>query len=207
MKIGEWLTLTSLIIDLLKSIVPFIGTFCILWYFRKEILFSLRSGGLKLSALGITVESINQQQQKQGSEESKEISNLNNELESTKKVTQQLQQLQEYTARDKEIFFIAYHFEKTYRVIFPSQMLVLIHMYNNKGEIENNLAKSIFNRTIWAQSMGMSYDNFMGFLINGGMCRYESGTDKFSILPVGSVFLEYLQNNNIPSKLPANDSL
>lgn len=194
---------SSEIIDIAKTVIPYGTIFIIFWIFQDEIKALLRNGGLKVSAPGFSIETIKEQQEQVNEKERKEISSLNFELQSVKKAEQKLQELQEYTARDKDIFFLGYHFEKTYRLLFPSQMTILTTIKNYGNEISDLLARSIYNRTIWAQQFNVSFKQFMGFLIQSGLVNHHQS--KFILTPLGKTFLNYLSSNNISPKLPAYD--
>ncbi|KKS12627.1 MAG: hypothetical protein UU67_C0047G0009 [Candidatus Daviesbacteria bacterium GW2011_GWB1_41_5] len=160
---------------------------------------------MKLAVPGFSLETIQKQQEELGTKEKKEIKALNSELEKSKKAEKILHELQEYTARDKDTLFLGYHFEKTYRLIFPSQMVILNSMTNFNGEIPDALAQALFRRTIWAQQFNISYEQFMGFLIQSGLIAYDPSSSKFTLIPLGRTFWEYLVSNNIPLKIPAYD--
>jgi hypothetical protein len=203
MNIEDWIKVASLVVDVVKALIPFVTIFVIFWLFKKEIKSLIKNGGFKVAAPGFSVETLQKQQTELTSKEKKDIELLNSELEKTKTAERILKELQEYTARDKDTFFLGFHFEKTYRLIFPSQMVILNTMRNNKDEISDALAQAIFRRTIWSQQFNVSYEGFIGFLTQSGLISYQS--NKFVFTPLGRTFLEYLSNENIPLKLPAND--
>lgn len=202
---SDWIKIASLVVDIIKTSIPFGAVFLIFWVFKKEIKTLIKNGGLKLAAPGFSLETIQKQQEELGTKEKKEIEALNSELEKSKKAEKILHELQEYTVRDKDTFFLGYHFEKTYRLIFPSQMVILNSMTNFNGEISDALAQALFRRTIWAQQFNISYDQFMGFLVQSGLVVYELSSNKFTLTPLGRTFWEYLVSNNIPLKIPAYD--
>lgn len=205
MSIDNWIKFTSFAVDIIKTIIPFGFIFAIFWIFKKELKVLIKDGGWKVSAPGVSIETA-QKQEEISSQEKKEIKTLNRELDTTKKAQGKLEQLQEYTARDKDTFFLGYHFEKTYRLIFPTQMAILIAIQNN-NEIIEALAKALYLRTIWAQNLNVSFEQFMGFLIGSGLILEDKANSKFTLTPLGNLFLQYLVQNNIQNKLPANDVL
>ena len=207
MTIDNWIKIISLLVGIIRTAIPYSAIFLTFWVFRKEIKTLIENGGLRVSVPGFSLETLKQQQEGVSSKEKKEIEELNKELETSKKAQQKLAELQEYTARDKDTFFLGYHFEKTYRLIFPSQTVILNAMNNQNGEITNPLAQAIFRRTIWAQHFNIPYEQFIGFLIQSGVAIYDNKNDKFIITPMGRVFLDYLKNNNIPLKLSPNDNV
>lgn len=206
MTVDNWIKIASLAIDLIKTLLPYGILGFSLWYFRKEIKNLVNKGILKVSVPGLSIETARQQKEKVTAREKKEIKALNAELENTKKAKQALEEIQKDTAQHSETFFLGYHFEKTYRLIFPTQMAILIAMSNHNGEISDALSRALFERTIWAQNLGVSYEQFIGFLINSGLIVYNNDNSNIFLTPLGKTFIEYINNNNIPTKLPANDS-
>ncbi len=206
MNFDEGIKVASLAIDLIKTVLPYLAIGAIFWYFRKELKNLINNGAVKVSAPGFSLETAHQQKGKISSKEKKEIKALNTELENTKKAKQALEELQKDTATNKNVFYLGYHFEKTYRIIFPSQMAILVFMNSHSGEMQDVLAKASFTRTIWSQNFGMRYEQFIGFLINSGLVAYSDGLTKLLLTPLGRTFLQYINDNKIPTKLPANDS-
>lgn len=207
MTADNWIKIISLIEDLLKTIIPSGTIFLILWSFKEEIKILIKNGGFKISAPGISVETFQQQQEKVGKKEKQEIEALNKEVENVKVAQQKLTELQTYTSREKDTYFLGYHFEKTYRLIFPSQMVILTAMENHNGELADVIAKAIFRRTIWNQQLHISYESFIGFLIQSGLMTHHQESGKDLITPLGRLFLQYLKGSNIPLKLPPNDTV
>lgn len=204
MSPADWIKILSLVVDVIKTAIPFGTMFGVFWYFQKEIKELIKKGGLKVAAPGFSLETVQKQQERLGPKEKKEIESLNLELETTKKAEQRLRELQEYTTREKDTFFLGYHLEKTYRLIFPSQMVIL-NILKIHNEVIDPLARALFQRTIWAQQFNVTYEQFMGFLVQSGLVNYDGTNTKFTLTPLGKTFLDYLSNNNIPLKLPAND--
>ena len=124
-----------------------------------------------------------------------EIDKLKEENKKHGDIEKSLLELQENTAKTKDAFFLGFHFEKTYRLIFGSQLTILNLMYQH-GEITDALVQAIYRRTIWAN--GYPYDQYIGFLINSGLISQISTNQNYSILPIGRAFMDYLNSNNIP---------
>lgn len=204
MTAGNWIEISRIIVDLFKTIIPFVVIFFIIGMFKEEIKKLIHSGGLRVSAPGFSLETVQPQQEKVGTKEQKEIQELNSELQTAKQMQQKLRELQEYTVRDKDTLFLRYHFERTYRLIFPSQMKILEVMSNSNNEITEDLTNAFFRRTIWAQKFNISIKQLDNFLIQSGLVFYDSSGRKFTLAPVGKAFLEYIKKENIPSK-PLND--
>lgn len=205
MTSDNWLTILTLLIDLIKTSIPFIAIFYTLVYFRAEIKALIEKGQLKISGPGFSLETT--QQAKEISEnEKKELDSLNKALERTNKpLEKKVQEIQTTTMGDSETLFLGYHFEKTYRIIFPTQMVILLSANTDKGELDEALAHSFFAKTVWSTSFGMSYEQFIGFLFRTGLLKRTK--EKLSITPLGRLFLEYLAKNNIPTKLPPTDQV
>lgn len=202
----NWIEVAKLITEIIKTTIPFgfiLWLFCI---FKNELSALIKNGGWKVSAPGVAIEAAQKQQTKiPGTKEKKEIEILNTELETTKDREKKLRELQDYTSRDKETYYLGYHFEKTYRLIFPSQMVILNALKNINAEITDDFAKSIFPNTIWAQQYNVTYDQFIGFLIFSGLIEYNN--NKMKLSPLGRTFMDYLKNNNIHLKIPATDQI
>ncbi len=201
----NWIEIIRIVVDLLKTIIPFSAIGIILLIFKKEIKTLINGGGFKLAGLGFSVETIQKQQEKIGATEIKEIEALNSELKTSKQIQQRLQELQEYTSRDKDTFFLGYHFEKTYRLIFPSQMVILNVMTNSNDEITEDIAAALFRRTIWSVYYNVSFEQFINFLIHAGLIAHDSTNRKFRLTPLGRTFWEYLKKENAPLKIPPTD--
>lgn len=85
------------------------------------------------------------------------------------------------------------HFEKTYRLIFGSQLRVLTLLKNNP-QVSREQIEAIYNTTI---HVGVySLDLFIGFLENSQLIK-KNNDNTFSLNPLGSLFLDYLVANNM----------
>jgi hypothetical protein len=207
MTIENSIEIARIILDFLKTIIPFSLLFSLFFIFRKKIEVFLENGGWKVSTPGFSFETLQKQQEKVGEREKEEIQSLNDELQTVKQTEQKLKELQKYTARDKDTYFIGFHFEKTYRLIFPSQMVILNILNNSEEqELPEVLARALFRRTIWASTKyNVAFEHFMGFLIESGLIFYDSPNTKFMLTPLGRAFWQYLKTNNIHLKIPATD--
>lgn len=205
MTIDNYLDIARILIDFFKATTPYTFLLLLLCFFYEDIKFLIRSGGLKISAPGLTIESIQNQQEKVDDRSKKELEKLNTELLTAKHTAEKLKKLQEDTAKDKDHFFVLYHFEKTYRVIFPSQMAILNFMNNSPDkEISEDIARAIHRRTIWASQFKVTFDEFMDFMIQSGLINFNDKRN-YSLEPVGLAFWEYIKSQNMFLKLPAND--
>jgi hypothetical protein len=198
--------IARIVLDFLKSIFPFGLLFLLFLIFKKEVSTLIKNGGLKVTAPGVSIETLQKQQVNVSQKERKEIKSLNIELKTAQQREQKLKELQEYTNRDKDTFFLGYHFEKTYRLIFPSQMVILDIINNSaEKEISNAVAQSFFRRTVWAIQFQVNYNQFMGFLVQSGLVSYDADKESFLITHLGTTFWQYLKTNNMHLKMPAND--
>ncbi|MBU1088708.1 hypothetical protein KKA02_02415 [Patescibacteria group bacterium] len=115
--------------------------------------------------------------------------------------TEEQQKLNEELKKDRDGFFLLYHFERTYRLIFGSQLSLLnIISKMNKKEINNLLAQSWYNRTSWHGKY--PFINYMNFLNTSQLTTYNSNTNTYSITKFGEAFLNYLNKYQIPQNKP-----
>ena len=160
----------------------------------NEIKLSFSFGDKKLELSHKKAEALQQLQEE--SPNPSKIKELEEENKKHKDVQAKLLELQENTASDKNAFFLGYHFEKTYRLIFGSQLSIL-KLANQYDKLIDDLALSIYKRTTWATSY--PYNEYIGFLINSGLIGPLNPSDQtYSILPVGKAFIGYLAANNLP---------
>jgi hypothetical protein len=107
-----------------------------------------------------------------------------------------LHALQEHTAKTKEAFQLGYHFEKTYRLIFGSQLSILTGIMTSV-KLPRSLAGEIYRKTQW-RVHGYTFNDYMGFLVRSGLIAFNATEDTYSLTPLGMVFMEYLANNKMP---------
>lgn len=187
-------------IELLKVIAWPITLLIIVWVFAKEIKelindirLSFTFGDKKVEIAHDKAEELKQQQT---DVDASEIEKLRTENKKHSDIEKRLLELQENTARTKDTFFIGFHFEKTYRLIFGSQLMILKLMYQHNKMLDV-LTRAIYGNTSWANTY--PYNQYIGFLINSGLITpLDSNDNSYSILPVGRAFIDYLSNNNIP---------
>lgn len=160
----------------------------------NHIKISLSFGGNKVEISHAEAEQLRIDQ---GSAISKEeAEKLKDENENHRGIEKKLLELNENTTKDKDAFFLGYHFEKTYRLIFGSQLSIL-KIANQTGFVQDPLAAAIYGRTSWANTY--PYKDYIGFLISSGLLgKLDSSNESYSILPFGKAFIDYLQNSGIP---------
>jgi hypothetical protein len=111
------------------------------------------------------------------------------------------ERLNEELARDRDSLFILYHFEKTYRLIFGTQLTLLdIISKSNEKNISGVVAQAMYTRTLWPGKY--SFENYMNFLKTSQLIIHNPTTDIFSITDLGEAFLNYLSRNQISLDKP-----
>ncbi len=123
------------------------------------------------------------------------------EIEKFKEKNNKLKNEKESTLKDQNLLSLFYHFEKTYRLIFGSQ-IIIVAFANLQTKISEASARGIYSNTTWINTY--PYEQYMGFLINSGLISSLNPTDQsYYIQPLGQEFIRYLTNNNIAlTKLP-----
>jgi len=105
--------------------------------------------------------------------------------------------------KDENFFyFIRYHFERAYRLIFGSQLAILSTILNNQdNKISEQLAQLFHRNSSFYPNY--PFDQYINFLINMKLIVFNKEDRSFSLTPIGSMFLGYLKTENInPNKLP-----
>lgn len=103
---------------------------------------------------------------------------------------------------ERDNFIKLYHFERTYRLIFGSQIQILRVISNLPQKMANSvLLEAFYRRSGWAGST-YSFRNYMNFLETSFYVKYDPTTDCFVIESLGEEFLNYLTNNQIPENKP-----
>jgi len=104
-------------------------------------------------------------------------------------------------ARSRDSLLILYHFERTYRLIFGTQLTLLdIILKSNEGKISDALAQAMYIRTSWPGKY--PFDSYMNFLKRSQLITHDPTTDFFSITDLGEAFLDYLTQNKISINKP-----
>lgn len=140
-------------------------------------------------------------QQKQAEFGDEKYKKLLKEVEGHKGIQKKLVELSDKIIQEKNVYFLAYHFEKTYRLIFGSQ-INLLNMIKNipDKKMKKVLAEAVHRRT----PLGRSYPfyDYTGFLINSYLISYNASDDTYVLTDLGFLFLEYIKNNNLPQNKP-----
>lgn len=109
--------------------------------------------------------------------------------------------LNEELARDRDSLIILNHFEKTYRMIFGTQLTLLdIISKSNEKKISGVLAQAMYSRTFWPGKY--PFESYMNFLKTSQLIIHNPTTDIFSITDLGEAFLSYLGQNQISLNKP-----
>ncbi len=95
---------------------------------------------------------------------------------------------------EKNRFLVHYHFEKTYRLIFGSQLNILSNLELNPYFSREEIIK-IYN----ASPISKSYPfiNYMGFLVNMRFLDEIQSTSEYKLTDLGKLFLQYLRTENV----------
>ncbi len=201
MTFGDWIKITPYIVDIIKAIAWPITVFLIVKKFENEvkalidhIKISFSFGDKKVDITHEKEEELKQEQE--SNPEQTRVKDLESENKKHSDIEKNLLELLDNTAKTKDALFLGYHFEKTYRLIFGSQLSILNLAYQH-GKITNALAEAIYRRTMWIKTY--PFESYIGFLINSGLINQLDPTDQsHDILPVGKAFVEYLNTNNMP---------
>lgn len=106
---------------------------------------------------------------------------------------------------EKNQYLLFYHFERVYRLIFGSQIRILLSAEQNSDQISLPLAIMFYRDSGWNEK-GYDAGNYTMFLLNMGLFTYKSGKmpeDCFYILTLlGKSFLRYLRENDLPLNKP-----
>jgi hypothetical protein len=195
------------IVEIIKALAWPLTVFSIVLIFKKEVKDLINDIKISLSfgdkKIDLSHDKAEELKKGQGLVlEKDEVEQLKEENKKHSDIEKRLLELQENTTKTKDAFFLGYHFERTYRLIFGSQLIILNLAYQH-GAIFDPLAQSIYRRTTWANTY--PYDQYIGFLISSGLIgQLNSTTNSYTILPIGKAFIEYLIVNNIQivNKLP-----
>ncbi len=93
---------------------------------------------------------------------------------------------------------VNYHFERVYRQIFGSQLIILKTLMENKSPELLSLAESVYKGTSWYPNY--PFDQYLSFLEDAFLIekRLIGETEMIVLLPMGQAFLDYLNENKIP---------
>lgn len=178
--------------DVIGNLAWPIAILIIIYWLRQEIKDLLRRL-TNFKAAGVSVDAVPSKQsgERKYKQKSKELAKMVSEKEG---VVKKLLQIQDETKKNKDYYEILYHFEKTYRLIFGSQLNILRILKN--GPIADSLFQSIHRRTPLADVY--SFNNYMNFLLNSYLIKKRPADNKYELTLLGFYFLQYLEKNKIP---------
>lgn len=86
------------------------------------------------------------------------------------------------------------HFERTYRLIFDSQLHIL-NIILVSGSLSKTVAQAIHRRTLFSNSY--PFKDYINFLMSAQLIHYEHKSDSYILTELGLYFIKYLENNSI----------
>ncbi len=102
--------------------------------------------------------------------------------------------------KEKELSrsLLNYHFERVYRLIYGSQLLILDSIRKMGTAMPLAVAETIYKNTPW--SANYPFEQYLNFLEEAFLIERKTADNHKSIelLPMGYAFLEYLDENRIP---------
>ncbi|MCH8067632.1 MAG: hypothetical protein IIC69_03540 [Nanoarchaeota archaeon] len=105
----------------------------------------------------------------------------------------------------KKQYLLFYHFERIYRLIFGSQLKIMLEAEQNEGKISLLRTVMHYRTSGWAQR-GYNVGDYTLFLVNLGLLTYttaEKQDDAFyTLTPLGRSFISYLRTNKISLDKP-----
>ncbi|MDO8650015.1 MAG: hypothetical protein Q7K33_01765 [Candidatus Berkelbacteria bacterium] len=120
------------------------------------------------------------------------------ELENTRT---ELQRQSEDASRDAALHRVLYHFEKTNRVIFGSQLQLLLNLQSTPGKkMHTEALRRYHAATVWGSTY--PFESYIGFLETSELLKYSTSDDSYQITELGEAFIRYLKENNVPLYKP-----
>lgn len=196
MSTEDWIKIVLGFFEVIKAVIWPLTALCIVLKFKDQI----KALILKIIKIPTPFGSLEAQSQEQENEQ--EIKNaLAEEIKSQKRIQSKLVELQENTKKNADLNFLLYHFERTYRLIFGSQLEILDLLSKNRSLSLRFLIMK-YRTTNWYPSY--LFENYIGFLITSGFVAYDArDSGSYSITPFGNLFLKYLRDNGISlTKIP-----
>jgi len=100
----------------------------------------------------------------------------------------------------KNQYLLFYHFERVYRLIFGSQIRILLDAEQNGDRISLPKAIMFYKDSGWNER-GYDAGNYTLFLLNMGLFTYQTGKMPedcfYTLTPLGKLFLQYLRENGL----------
>ena len=149
---------------------------------------------VKTPLVDITTES-NQRKKQVGSKLNKKLKNINDNLKNADDVNKKLLELNNKTSNERDIYLLQYYFEMTYRLIFGSQLYILVNLEIQSCMHKKNI-EDIYNNTIWILQ-NYPLNSYIQFLENSFLIEYKTDEETYYITNLGRLFLNYLRTNNI----------
>lgn len=135
-------------------------------------------------------------------EENKKIEALALELDKKKNLEQFLIKTLDEKEKTVKEYQLLLHFEKSYRLIFGSQLNILIQLRKQLADGLDIASVVLMYRASGWYERGYQIDSYFAFLTNSGFIEYNKEGNKYRITALGIVFLDYLQRENIPLNKP-----
>lgn len=198
MSADDWTRIVLGIFDIIKvAIWPLTALYIVLKFKAQIKVLILRI--VKIPTPFGSFEAQNQEQDQENKEEIRDT--LAEEIKNQKVIQNKLLELQENTKKNADLNFLLYHFERTYRLIFSSQLEIL-DLLSKNGSLLLSLLIMKYRTTNWYPSY--PFENYIGFLVTSGLVVFDAKSgNSYSISPLGNLFLKYLRDNNIPlEKIP-----
>lgn len=131
-------------------------------------------------------------------EVAKNLESYSKKIQTLEQREGELKEMLNLTVKTREDYEVLYHFEKTYRIIFNSQLQFVQYVQSLKdSKVKFGQALLFYenNLNINAKKI-ISFNSFTSFLINSYLIKYQS--TEYILTPLGNLFVEYLKNNSIP---------
>ncbi len=92
-----------------------------------------------------------------------------------------------------------FYYEATYRLIFGSQIEILLSMESEKSINIDKIIET-YNKTQW-QKIGYQFAHYLNFLLRiSSLINFDSENNNYHLSKLGLDFLEYLRTEKIPLK-------
>lgn len=183
--------LFSVVIDLIWPLI----TLIIFFSLKESIsifIKNMKSGSAKIPG-GIEVSLSSQQKNIPEEEQTQQVAKI---VEQEPVPVEDIKKLKD----EKDQLLISNFFERTYRLIFNSQLNLLLTA-NQSLSISRDQILEMYNTTQWANNY--PFEQYINFLVNSNLILYNIDSNSYSITPTGKLFIQYLFSNSIPIiKLP-----
>lgn len=179
-----------ILVEITKALAWPFATLSIVQLLQDEIKDFIKNMALKISVGETQIEATQQKHANEANTENeKAIKTLASQAEEYKNIA-------EIEKKDKEFYMIRYHFEKTYRIIFGSQIKILQALMNSKDQKLPKVIVEAMHRRSPVPTY--PFEEYIRFLITSYLIEYIPKEDNYSITRLGFLFIDYLNKNNIP---------